>query len=497
LLDSKAMWTPAGINLAGATGVPFLAFAFAPVTWLWGPIVAYNLAVILAPVTAGCAMFWLCRHITRSAWAALIGGAIYAFSSFEISQTSGHLHLIYTCFQPLLLLCVLKYVEGEISRRRLALWVTPLLLAQFLTSTEIFAMGVILGVVALACAFALLGPEVRARLRSSLPPLAFALFVTLALMAFYIHDEIHAPAYAKNLGPLFYNTDVLSFLTPMPYTWIGGPVFQSVTGLFQAGPGETNAYIGVPMVILVLRYLFTRWNLRSTRLLSAMLAVVTLWVLGPRLYVAGKPTIWLPYSLFDSLPGFNQMLQGRVAVFLVLLSAVVVAKWLASPRHRQVWLRWGTAALAVAFVLPNLVNVAPSYAGTWLNPVFFKTDLYKRYLRPGENIMPILWGGFSESPMWQAEDHMYWNMANGYFRITPPAGWGNRLTSDLWSNTPGPLDGRRLRTFVRAHGVQAVIVTDDEMAKWGPTVWAAHLGSGVNVGGVTLFRVPSSRQAAQ
>ena len=25
--------------------------------------------------------------------------------------------------------------------------------------------------------------------------------------------------------------------------------------------------------------------------------------------------------------------------------------------------------------------------------------------------------------MWQAEDHMYWNMANGYWLFAPPAGW--------------------------------------------------------------------------
>jgi len=52
LLHTPVIWSPGGRNLAGATAPLLPAFAVAPVTYLWGPFVGYNLVAILAPVTA-------------------------------------------------------------------------------------------------------------------------------------------------------------------------------------------------------------------------------------------------------------------------------------------------------------------------------------------------------------------------------------------------------------------------------------------------------------
>ncbi|MGH2842392.1 MAG: hypothetical protein ACRDKL_02230, partial [Solirubrobacteraceae bacterium] len=448
LLHTKAMWSPDGINLAGATAVPFLAFAAAPVTYIWGPIVAYNLITILAPVTAAGSVYLLCRHVSRSPWAALLAGAFFGFGTYEIAQLEGHLHLFVIFCPPLAALTVIQFLDGSISRRRFGIQLCVLLLVQFLISLEVFFTMSVLGGVGLVLAWAFARRGLRRRLRAALLPLAAAYAVTAALMSWYIVALASATAYAKNTG-LIFPTDLLSMITPMPYTWLGGTSFASVSARFVAHKGEDDLFVGLPMVLVLVGYLAARWRRRSARWLAALTLLMLLWILGTRLWVDGHRTIWLPYALVARLPGFDQVLQGRVAVYFALICAVVLALWLAGDRRvarvagaqavmgvpaplevtgaptsrwRRLWppARWLWGLLVVACVLPNIVTPTAGSIGTWENPTFFSRGLYKHYLRKGENILPIRWGALSESPMWQAETHMYFNLASGYFITTLP-----------------------------------------------------------------------------
>lgn len=93
--------------------------------------------------------------------------------------------------------------------------------------------------------------------------------------------------------------------------------------------------------------------------------------------------------------------------------------------------------------------------------------------------------------MWQAEDHMYWNMANGYWMFPPPPGWRSQLTMDLWvRNEARPGDAALLRAMLIKRHVSAVVVQDDSVARWRELIAAAGLRQRINVGGVALFPVP-------
>jgi hypothetical protein len=493
LLHTKAMWAPTGINLAGGTATPLLAFLLAPITYIWGPIVSYNVITILAPVTAASSAYVLCRYVSKSQWAALIAGAAFGFSTYEIGQLNGHLHLVVIFCPPLAVWCVLRFLDAVISRRRFCVELAVILIAQFLISLEVFFTMSVLGVVALAIGWVLGEPRVRARIVEAVIPIVVAYVALAALLSWYLVAQLHASAYSTGTGAMF-PTDALSLFTPMIYTWIGGHAFNLVTQMYVAGPGETDAYVGLPMVLIVVTYLARRWDQRATRWLAAMLVVTLFWVLGPRLYVAGKPTIWLPYALFQHLPGFDQVLQGRVAVYLALMCSVVLALWLSKVnRHR--WLQWAIGLLAVAMVLPNVISPGSSNAATWENPKFFSTDMYKRYLHRGETILPIRWGWLSESPMWQAETHMYFNLASGYFTTSIPAGWGSPLTDDLWSDTPKPADAQLLRPLLIERHVSDIVVQPTELKAWGPILRGAGLSVSARVGGVVLYHVPASWSA--
>ena len=88
---THAQWAPTGLNVASATSFPLLAMVFAPVTWIWGPIVSANLASLGATVVTGWATYLLCRYVSKDRAAALIGGATVGFGTYLIVQMwAGH-----------------------------------------------------------------------------------------------------------------------------------------------------------------------------------------------------------------------------------------------------------------------------------------------------------------------------------------------------------------------------------------------------------------------
>lgn len=525
LLHTQAMWSPSGINLAGATATPLLAFLLAPVTWLWNPIVAYNLAAMAAPVATAFSAYWLCRYVTgtrmtaaltataathkttspttratvatattapptsRAHWASVLGGAAYGFSSFEVMQGTGHLHMVAAFCPPLAVLLTLRLLDRRISARWFVALLTLTLIAQLLISTEVLFTTIVLGIVALALAYATADTATRAAIRQALRPIAFALIATAIIASPYIRDELHASTYSAGAGPL-YPTDLLSFFIPEPGTWIGGTALAGVTSHLVTPASETNAYIGPVMIALIAWFLWIRRHTRTARFLAALLLVVVLWILGGHLYIDGHRTIPLPYRLIQGLPGFNQILQGRVALYLALVAGVVLAMALSQPA-RWPAARWSLGVLAVLMTLPNLVHPYPAYSGHWDNPSFFATDLYRRYITPGETIFPIRWGWLSESSMWQAEDHFYYNVASGYFTTSPLPGWRSPLSSDLWNDTPQPGDAPQLVPLLRSKHVGLVVVEPSELTRWAPILRRAGLRRTATVGGVVLYHLPT------
>src|ERR1700733_6073124 len=72
---THAVDAPVGLNLAWATAVPGIALAMLPLTLTAGPVVAYNVAALLAPPLAAWTAFLLCRYLTRSWPVAAVSGA--------------------------------------------------------------------------------------------------------------------------------------------------------------------------------------------------------------------------------------------------------------------------------------------------------------------------------------------------------------------------------------------------------------------------------------
>ncbi|HLH29141.1 MAG TPA: hypothetical protein VKW77_09495, partial [Acidimicrobiales bacterium] len=139
---STALFHPTGVNLLANTAVVAVGILLSPVTWLFGPIATFNVALTLAPLLSALSMFVLLLRWVRWAPAAFVGGLLYGFSPFVlIGLTDGHLMLSMAPVPPLIVWCL----DELLATQRRSPVGTGLLLAaalavQFLVGTELLVM---------------------------------------------------------------------------------------------------------------------------------------------------------------------------------------------------------------------------------------------------------------------------------------------------------------------------------------------------------------------
>ena len=84
--------------------------------WLGVPLAAvYTSLILISFVAAGLAMFALGRAVTGHAGVAVIAGLVFAFDPFRFAQYS-HLELLFTCWMPLAVLCLLRLLTTGTRR---------------------------------------------------------------------------------------------------------------------------------------------------------------------------------------------------------------------------------------------------------------------------------------------------------------------------------------------------------------------------------------------
>jgi hypothetical protein len=493
---SRFVWAPSGYNLAGSTADPGPSLLLAPVTAAFGPVVAYNVLAVLAPVLSAWAAYLLCRHVSGATGPSLLGGYLFGFCTYELGQMMGHPNLALVAMVPLMVLLVLLRVEGRLSPRRFVVLLAVSLVAQYLVSTEVLFTATVFGFLTLGLAALMMGGEVRGRLRALVPLVALAYGLAAVPLAPFLYYEArnlsHSPIYA--FYPSYYSNDLLNFVVPTSLTRVGRGDFARVAAAFSGNVSEQSAYLGLPVVAMLFAFALGRWRRRSTRLLLAALGLVCLASLGPVLHVGGTATMTLPWRWLVSLPLFKYALPGRFMLFAFLIVGVVAALWLAGPGEGEpawrVWARWSVAALAVLFLLPGLGS--PFWHTTVDTPAFFATGAYRGSLHPGENVLVIPYGHNGEAMLWQAMTGFAFRMPEGYVSVVPPPEFADDpFLGTLYNGTPATGVDGQLRAFLRGHQVQAVAVVDGTPGPW-DTLFGRLDPSPTDAGGVTVYRVPAS-----
>ena len=477
---THALYAPTGTNLAWTPSAPGLALVFSPLTVLFGPVASYNVAALLLPALAAWTAYLLCRELTGSLYASLIGGYLFGFSAAMLrQQLLGHLNLTGVFLFPLVALVLVRFVRAELTARGLAWRLGALLAVQLWISTEFaFTLTAALAL-ALALAFGLLR-ELRPRLRASLLPIAAAYGVGAVLaspLVVYALIGFGSSQFSSDIRGLV--TDPLNFLVPTGVVLLGGSSFASFAVNKTAGG---SAYLGLPTLLIVVAFAVRGWRAPRTRFLVAALLVAGLITLGTTLQVAGHRLLTLPWWLAARhLPAFDKVLPYRLAVYSSLAAAVIVALWIATTRGRIFSRPYVLPVLAVAALVPAVSRASyPTFhPAAHERLAFFSEGLYKRCLGSNETLAIFPFGG--DSMLWQAEAGFAFRLAANGLQPFPKVGKplsafdSDRIVWELSFADYGRPTIERLLAFLAIHHVDRVISLPSggypdraQMASFGP-----------------------------
>ena len=148
---SHAQYAPAGVNLLANTSILALGVVLSPVTALFGPVVAFNVAVTLAPALSATAAFFAVRRYAAWQPAAFVGGLCYGFGPFVATDLRfGHLNLTFLAIPPLILLALDDlFVRRSRPAPAVGAVLGGLVVVQFFVRTESLAVSAIVAFVGL------------------------------------------------------------------------------------------------------------------------------------------------------------------------------------------------------------------------------------------------------------------------------------------------------------------------------------------------------------
>ena len=288
-------------------------------------------------------------------------------------------------------------------------------------------------------------------------------------------------------------------MIPPPSVLLAGTSFASISATFTGGFGpvpvdwsENGAYLGLPVIIALSMYCVRGWRQRKAKILAVAMAVVALLSLGTHLIVAGKSTIWLPGSLLQHLPASPS--SYHCASHCSPHSAAPWDFHYGSPRRAGERFSWSSGPSRSWPLCPWFPQSLFGRTTAWINPAFFQTNTYQKYLNRNAVVLPIPFAYQGTSTLWQADTHMYFRLASGYFGYPPKSYTKYPVVNELLSPA-GPPDNAAhdLRRFIYAKHVDDVILQPDTPAAiaWMPVLADLQLPM-TQVGGVTIYRVPQS-----
>ncbi|HYK70604.1 MAG TPA: hypothetical protein VEV45_21855 [Streptosporangiaceae bacterium] len=480
---SHLVRAPMGHSLAWVTAIPPIALLATPLTLTAGPLVTFNLLVIMAPPLAAWAAFVLCRRLTRKFWPSLAGGAVFGFSAYEINHiAAGQLNLTYSLLLPLLAYLVVLWRENAIGTRAFVVLAGLTMAVQFYLFLETFADLTVLLAVSLAVGIAVAGRTKRPEMLRLARHLGYAYVIGILLALPYL-------AYALTIKtPVLHgytNLDMMSLAVPRPSS------VTSISWLYhlskEAGRSSDAGYVGIPLLLLAVLLAVTGWSSRLVRFLAGMLAFVILAAFGSVLYVDGGQVFSFPWARLWQLPIVRNAYPSRLMLFAYLALAVMTAVWLARTQASR-WLRLTLGVLVVAGLVQD-VGAFDVYPRSTL-PTFISSGAYRTQLSRGETVVVVSTVG-NAGMLWQAETNFYVRLAGGYINQSITKGSDlPRAVQRLAKASPAGVT--RFENYLREARIGAILVDRNHAPKWVGMFWRVGL-KGHPSGNVVVYEVNGCR----
>jgi hypothetical protein len=424
LFFSGAVNVPHGANLLSNTSGTLVGVVLSPVTWLWGPVAATNVALTLAPGLSAWGCWIALRQFVTWKPGAVPAALVFGYSSaIVMSLIFGHVSVSVLVVPPLLLATLHEiFVRQARTPRRDGLTLAALVIVQFLISPEILTMCVLLAAIGVVVTVIAGWRHVSSRVGFAAPALGIGLGTAVALLAYPVWFGLSGPQAVSGvlfvIAPLS-GVYLSGFLSPGPYG-SSADAFYRFGGYFgRMGPPPN--YLGWGVVVSAAAALAVARRRPVVWLLAVMTLVAMVLSLGP--YLLGGSFVlsrgWLPWRTLGKLPVLREILPDQLAPFAALFIAFVLAIGLDS-----LYLRLHRGAHAGKARLNGLAALATVVVGlATLIPVFITFGL------------PFTVQA-TATPIWMSREAP--RLPSGTVLLTVPFAVSGSDTSMLWAPPPPP-----------------------------------------------------------
>jgi hypothetical protein len=292
--------------------------------------------------------------------------------------------------------------------------------------------------------------------------------------------------------------DLVNFFVPTHVEAIGWWAGH-LTRQFPGNDAERGTYIGIPALVMVALFARRRWRTETGRFLLLAFGLGVVATLGSWLTVDGHQVISLPWIHLDSRPLFENLMPVRFSMYTALVTAVIVALWVAGTRPGT-WPRVLLPVLAIIALLPNvgLASWAGPNARTLFAsappaiPRFFTNGAYRHCLRENEVVLALPFGARGNSLIWQAKSGFWFRLAGGYVMNAVPPFFSRPDTARKVADNkePSKLTLDDVRGFTHAASVTSIVLNGSQSRPWRKLL--DPLGQPQVVDGVLIYRLRDS-----
>jgi hypothetical protein len=489
-LVTAAMNAPQGINVMWNTSLLLPGVLLTPVTLLLGPQTALTVLMTLGFAGSAATLFLVLRRWEVSTGSAVLAGAVYGFSPALLQASVGHYNLQFAVLPPLIIHFGLRLcLPGGAAPRNppvTGLWLGLLATAQLFTGEELLLLTGITGVL-LVAVLALGRPRAAlAQCATAAAGFGVAAAVLLLLSGYALWVQFFGPLtqHGSSFLPDFYKNDLAGFVTPSQFLVLHTAASAAAAARYQGGTPEYLAYLGAPLIAVLLVAAVACWRQAAVRATAVATAVLVLLSLGGRPLIDGTvhPGVTLPWHWLESVPVLGTALPDRLSIVVDGTAAALLAFALDRAKARAAGAR--AAALltagAVLVCLPMLPLPLPAAQAPRL-PDGWSAAFAALHLPAGARVLvvPVPTATLTQALRWQADTGEPDSLIGGYF--VGPA-WngqayveGNGVAATaqyldaLWSGTGGV-------------GVPAPAQVQADLSRWRPAAVVAVTSPGSALG---------------
>jgi hypothetical protein len=409
---------PFGINLVANAGVVGLGTAFAPITWIFGPVASFNTVETLSLMASALGGYFFVLRWVSWRPAAFVGGLLYGFSPYVIAQT-GHINLTFIVLPPLILLMVHEIVVRQMwPPRRSGVVLALLCVAQFFISSELLFDTVLVGAIAVGTVALFKRSGTASHVRPALHAFGWAVAVGAVLLAYPIWFALRGPAHINGLIqniPQAYRANLPGPVVPDSRLLLAPSHFAHIANNFASSTAENGSYLGVTLLLVLLVGTIVLWRVLAVRVAAIVGAAAFLLSLGAGLAVSDEPSLNgsglpLPGWILFRIPLLKNAIPARYALFSALFAALILAIVLDRLHQSSVtrgrsfpWLMWTGPIALVAFALFPLIPEPLAGVGPVDLPLFFSSAA-ARHIPEGSVavLYPYPSSDHQSAQLWQA-----------------------------------------------------------------------------------------------